>query len=431
MRTKPKVWTTCPRISEPRYRKRSLPFRSPRGGWSLGAGRASICSSIAARRTGGRACSTFWASRCWRCVDKKLPQFVWRMNSSRSIHPDQGSDMPQLLAPLAVSLMSVVCTFAAAVSGVDLRKKLPDDHLSEDSKDVIKLVMGLTATMAALVLGLRRVIVEDHVDDLSRRNIRLDRVEETNELLMPMALHAAPDNLALDHVERGKEGCRATALVIMGHRAGAAFLHRQSRLRAVEGLDLRFLVEREHDSVRRRIDIGEFFDEAFVLRQFERADAMRREAVRPPNALNRMQADAGGLRHGAARPMRRFTGRLGERQIDDALDEVGGQRSLAWRPRLVAQKTVNAFAHEALLPAPDDRLGQPRSPHDLQCAAAVGGRQDNAGARRVLLQAVAISDDPIKASPIFRRDFNNDPCSHTQSMRQITAFGNPPNASFH
>jgi hypothetical protein len=99
------------------------------------------------------------------------------MNSSRSIHPDQGSDMPQLLAPLAVSLMSFVCTFAAAVSGMVLRKKLPDDHLSEDSKDVIKLVMGLIATMAALALGLRRVIVEDHVDDLSRRNIRLDRVE--------------------------------------------------------------------------------------------------------------------------------------------------------------------------------------------------------------------------------------------------------------
>ncbi|MGH6869662.1 MAG: DUF4239 domain-containing protein, partial [Methylocella sp.] len=33
-------------------------------------------------------------------------------------------------------------------------KKLPDDHLSDDSKDVIKLVMGLIATMAALVLGL-------------------------------------------------------------------------------------------------------------------------------------------------------------------------------------------------------------------------------------------------------------------------------------
>jgi hypothetical protein len=31
---------------------------------------------------------------------------------------------------------------------------LPDHHLDDDSKDVIKLVMGLIATMAALVLGL-------------------------------------------------------------------------------------------------------------------------------------------------------------------------------------------------------------------------------------------------------------------------------------
>ncbi len=62
--------------------------------------------------------------------------------------------MPQLLAPLAVSSMIFVCTFAAAVSGMVLRKKLPGDHLSEDSKEVIKLVMGLIATMAALVLGL-------------------------------------------------------------------------------------------------------------------------------------------------------------------------------------------------------------------------------------------------------------------------------------
>ncbi|MGH6936546.1 MAG: hypothetical protein ACRED2_10265 [Methylocella sp.] len=62
--------------------------------------------------------------------------------------------MPELLAPLAVSAIIFFCTFAAAVCGMVLRKKLPDDHLSEDSKDVIKLVMGLIATMAALVLGL-------------------------------------------------------------------------------------------------------------------------------------------------------------------------------------------------------------------------------------------------------------------------------------
>jgi Protein of unknown function (DUF4239) len=62
--------------------------------------------------------------------------------------------MPKLFAPLAVPAMIFFYTFAAAVFGMVLRKKLPDDHLSEDSKDVIKLVMGLIATMAALVLGL-------------------------------------------------------------------------------------------------------------------------------------------------------------------------------------------------------------------------------------------------------------------------------------
>jgi hypothetical protein len=62
--------------------------------------------------------------------------------------------MPLVLAPLAVSLTIFFCTFAAAIAGMVLRKKLPEDHLSEDSKDVIKLVMGLIATMAALVLGL-------------------------------------------------------------------------------------------------------------------------------------------------------------------------------------------------------------------------------------------------------------------------------------
>ncbi|MGH6811733.1 MAG: DUF4239 domain-containing protein [Methylocella sp.] len=76
------------------------------------------------------------------------------MNEAALFIQDQGSKMRVTLASYAVSLMIFGCTFAAAVFGMVLRKKLPDDHLNEDSKDVIKLVMGLIATMAALVLGL-------------------------------------------------------------------------------------------------------------------------------------------------------------------------------------------------------------------------------------------------------------------------------------
>jgi hypothetical protein len=51
-------------------------------------------------------------------------------------------------------IVVVICTFGAALLGIFLRSRLPPDHLDGDSKDVVKLVMGLVATMAALVLSL-------------------------------------------------------------------------------------------------------------------------------------------------------------------------------------------------------------------------------------------------------------------------------------
>ena len=46
------------------------------------------------------------------------------------------------------------CLVGAVLLGRLLRRILPEDHLSADSRDVVKLAMGLVATMAALVLGL-------------------------------------------------------------------------------------------------------------------------------------------------------------------------------------------------------------------------------------------------------------------------------------
>ena len=53
------------------------------------------------------------------------------------------------------------------------------------------------------------------------------------------ALHAAPDDLALEHVEGGEQGGRAMPLVVVGHGAKTALFHRQAGLGAVERLDLR------------------------------------------------------------------------------------------------------------------------------------------------------------------------------------------------
>ena len=54
----------------------------------------------------------------------------------------------------AVSSILFVCVFGGALLGILLRFVLPKHNLSDESKDVVRLGMGLVATMAALVLGL-------------------------------------------------------------------------------------------------------------------------------------------------------------------------------------------------------------------------------------------------------------------------------------
>ena len=46
------------------------------------------------------------------------------------------------------------CTFGGALLGMRLRTSLPEHHLDAESRDTVKLGIGLIATMTALVLGL-------------------------------------------------------------------------------------------------------------------------------------------------------------------------------------------------------------------------------------------------------------------------------------
>ena len=53
-----------------------------------------------------------------------------------------------------VALLVLTCTVGGALIGMWLRSALPPHHLDGDSRDVVRLAMGLVATMTALVLGL-------------------------------------------------------------------------------------------------------------------------------------------------------------------------------------------------------------------------------------------------------------------------------------
>src|SRR5262245_14255074 len=53
-----------------------------------------------------------------------------------------------------VGLLAFVCTFGGALMGMWLRGRLPAHHLSDESRDSVKVGVALIATMTALVLGL-------------------------------------------------------------------------------------------------------------------------------------------------------------------------------------------------------------------------------------------------------------------------------------
>jgi len=87
------------------------------------------------------------------------------------------------MSPISIAWTVLACVFGGALSGVGLRLILPESHLTSDSKDVIKLAMGLTATMAALVLALLISAAKSSYDaqrnevtQLAANVILLDRV---------------------------------------------------------------------------------------------------------------------------------------------------------------------------------------------------------------------------------------------------------------
>ena len=58
------------------------------------------------------------------------------------------------MRPLMISVFAFACILGGTFLGMFLRKKLPEHHLTGDTKDVVRLGTGLIGTIAALVLGL-------------------------------------------------------------------------------------------------------------------------------------------------------------------------------------------------------------------------------------------------------------------------------------
>src|SRR4029453_16127874 len=87
------------------------------------------------------------------------------------------------MGPFGFAAITFACTLGGAGVGMVGRSWLPQAHLSKESQDVVRLSMGLVATMTALLLGLVTASGKGSFDsnDLALRNgasgiLTLDRL---------------------------------------------------------------------------------------------------------------------------------------------------------------------------------------------------------------------------------------------------------------
>ncbi len=152
-------------------------------------------------------------------------------------------------------------------------------------------------------------------------------------------------------------------------RSGRTEVHRQNRLSAFEGLDLRLLVDTQHDRVVGRThvqpdDVADLLDEQRVLRQPDRFGPMWLQPKGSPDAADRRVAHSHILRHRPRAPVSPPTrGRL-QRLGHDGFDGVVRDLAYCTRPRLVMQPV------EAICNEPRSAIGR----RSLDASAARGLR---------------------------------------------------------
>ena len=94
------------------------------------------------------------------------------------------------MSPVEVSTIIFFCIFGSALLGMWLSGVLPQHHLNADTKDLVKLGVGLIGTMAALLLGLLVASAKSSYDARSSELTQL----AANTILLDRALaHYGPE----------------------------------------------------------------------------------------------------------------------------------------------------------------------------------------------------------------------------------------------
>jgi hypothetical protein len=71
------------------------------------------------------------------------------------------------MSSFLIAAIVFACVFGGAQTGLFIRTLVPGHHLREDSKDIVKLGIGVIATMTTLLLGLLVSSAKESFDKMS------------------------------------------------------------------------------------------------------------------------------------------------------------------------------------------------------------------------------------------------------------------------
>ena len=91
---------------------------------------------------------------------------------------------------IEISWIGFACVFGGALLGMFLRAVLPEHHLSAESKDIIKLWMGLVGTISAFVLGL---LIASAMGSYNTQRSELTQMSTNIILLDGVLAHYGPE----------------------------------------------------------------------------------------------------------------------------------------------------------------------------------------------------------------------------------------------
>ncbi len=94
------------------------------------------------------------------------------------------------MSSLEISFVTLAIVFGGALLGMGLRAVLPQSEWSAESREVLKLCMGLIATMAALVLGL---LIASAKSSFDTQNAELTELASKAVLLDRILAHYGPE----------------------------------------------------------------------------------------------------------------------------------------------------------------------------------------------------------------------------------------------